>query len=79
MGPAWVCLPVDETLRLWSCQRGPSSLVTSLPSRIPAVGSTLASVMVVREETYDGGETRFGADWLNLCLFWVRWPTWTRA
>jgi hypothetical protein len=35
---------------------------------IPGLGSTLCAVIVVREETYDSGVTRFGADWLDLCL-----------
>jgi hypothetical protein len=35
---------------------------------IPGLGPTLCSVIVVREETYDSGVTRFGADWLDLCL-----------
>lgn len=35
---------------------------------IPGLGSTLCSVMVVREETYETGVTQYGADWLDLCL-----------
>ena len=35
---------------------------------IPGLGTTLCSVMVVREETYETGVTQYGADWLDLCL-----------
>jgi hypothetical protein len=35
---------------------------------IPGLGSTLCSVDVVREETYESGVTHYGADWLDLCL-----------
>ena len=35
---------------------------------IPGLGSTLCLVMVVREETYETGVTRYEADWLDLCL-----------
>lgn len=35
---------------------------------IPGLGSTLCTVLVVREETFDSGATRYGADWLDLCL-----------
>lgn len=35
---------------------------------IPDLGSTLCTVLVVREETYESGVTRQGADWLDLCL-----------
>jgi hypothetical protein len=35
---------------------------------IPGLGSTLCLVLVVREETYDTGVARYGADWLDLCL-----------
>jgi len=35
---------------------------------IPGMGLTLCSVLVVREETYEAGVTRYGQDWLDLCL-----------
>lgn len=35
---------------------------------IPGLGSTLASVILVREETQREGITQLGADWLDLCL-----------
>jgi hypothetical protein len=35
---------------------------------VPGLGSTLCSVLVVREETYEAGVTKYGADWLDLCL-----------
>lgn len=35
---------------------------------IPGLGPTLCAVIVVREETYESGVTRYGADWLDLCL-----------
>jgi hypothetical protein len=35
---------------------------------IPGLGSTLCTVLVVREETHESGSTRYGADWLDLCL-----------
>ena len=35
---------------------------------VPRLGSTLCTVLVVREEMYDSGNTRYGADWLDLCL-----------
>jgi hypothetical protein len=35
---------------------------------IPGLGSTLCSVMVVREEVYEAGTPQYGADWLDLCL-----------
>jgi len=35
---------------------------------IAGLGSVLCSVLVVREETYEAGETLYGADWLDLCL-----------
>lgn len=37
-------------------------------ANIPGLGATLASVVVVREESYDTGQTIFGNDWLDLCL-----------
>lgn len=35
---------------------------------IPGLGSTLCSVIVVREESWHSGVTRYDADWLDLCL-----------
>lgn len=35
---------------------------------IPGLGSTLCSVIVVQDETYESGVTKYGADWLDLCL-----------
>lgn len=35
---------------------------------IPDLGSTLCIVLVVREETCESGITRYGDDWLDLCL-----------
>lgn len=35
---------------------------------IPGLGSTLASVIVVREEFDDAGRAVLGSDWLDLCL-----------
>ena len=35
---------------------------------VPGLGSTLCTVLVVREETHESGATRFGDDWLDLCL-----------
>lgn len=35
---------------------------------VPELGSTLCSVIVVREERYESGVTHYGADWLDLCL-----------
>lgn len=35
---------------------------------IPGLGSTLCSVMVIREANYQSEVTQYGADWLDLCL-----------
>ena len=35
---------------------------------IPGLGSVVCAVFVVREESFETGETRYGADWLDLCL-----------
>lgn len=37
-------------------------------ANIPGLGSTLASVIVVREEVDDAGRPILGNDWLDLCL-----------
>ncbi len=37
-------------------------------ANIPGLGSTLASVIVVREEVDDAGRVILGNDWLDLCL-----------
>ncbi|AEE47509.1 hypothetical protein [Cellulomonas fimi] len=35
---------------------------------VPGLGRTVCTVLVVREVTDDGGVTRHGDDWLDLCL-----------
>lgn len=37
-------------------------------ANIPGLGATLASVVLVREESYESGQTIYGNDWLDLCL-----------
>jgi hypothetical protein len=37
-------------------------------ANIPGLGATLASVVLVREESYETGQTIYGNDWLDLCL-----------
>ncbi|MFZ2510760.1 MAG: hypothetical protein WAW85_06690 [Gordonia sp. (in: high G+C Gram-positive bacteria)] len=37
-------------------------------ANIPGLGATLASVILVREESYETGQTIYGNDWLDLCL-----------
>lgn len=37
-------------------------------ANIPGLGATLASVILVREESYEAGQTIYGNDWLDLCL-----------
>jgi hypothetical protein len=37
-------------------------------AQIPGLGSTLCSVHLLREETYESDVTRYGADWLDLSL-----------
>ncbi len=70
----WRAAGLPEAFRRHTGGSAPISADSLLAGRldtvatIPGLGSTLCSVIVVREETYDAGTTKYGADWLDLCL-----------